>query len=78
MAYNVFQTNKEASLMAHPILLPILRWMLLGAAASIGWRLATYAVDRLNDDQWITEGFQDTLKDLKHTWTGRPAPKRKR
>jgi hypothetical protein len=61
--------------MAHPLLFPILRWMVLGAAASIGWRLASYAADKVNEDDWITDGLQDTLRDLKHTWSGRSDPR---
>jgi hypothetical protein len=45
-----------------PLVGPLVRWFLVGVATSVGWKLGTFAVDKLNETEW---------KDLKHTWTGR-------
>lgn len=45
-----------------PLVGPLVRWILVGVATSVGWKLGTYAVGKLHDPEW---------KDVKHTWTGR-------
>lgn len=45
-----------------PLVGALVRWFLVGVAASVGWKLGSYAIEKLADPEW---------KDLKYTWTGR-------
>lgn len=45
-----------------PLVGPLVRWFLVGVAASVGWKLGSYVIEKLADPEW---------KDLAYTWTGR-------
>ena len=45
-----------------PLVGTLVRWFLVGLATSAGWKVGSYAVGKLAEDEW---------RDLKHTWTGR-------
>ncbi len=45
-----------------PLVGPLVRWFLVGVATSVGWKLGSYAVEKMSEPEW---------KDVKHTWTGR-------
>ena len=46
-----------------PVVGTLVRWFLIGVVASAGWKLGSYALGKLSEEEW---------KDLKHTWTGKP------
>ncbi len=48
-----------------PLVGPLVRWFLIGVATSVGWKLGSYAVEKMTETEW---------KDLKHTWSGRDRP----
>ncbi len=58
--------------MAAPIVAPLVRWFVLGFAASVGWKLGNYVIDKLKESEWLSKEAEETLKDIKCTWTGRP------
>ena len=60
--------------MGAPLIGLAVRWAVIGVASAIGYELGRIVFERANEDNWITDGFADTMKDLKHTWTGRPNP----
>jgi hypothetical protein len=51
------------------------RWAVIGVASYVGSKVAQQLWESADKDGWISKGAQDTLEDLRHTWTGRQSTK---